>query len=152
MGGKTHGEVKRINGKRVASPEYRSWQMMKERCKDSSKHGYRKPLTMCATWLKFERFLADMGRKPSLSYTLDRINNESGYSKENCRWATRTEQARNRGKYNIFDLEAAEIIRFLYATGQFYQYEIAEVYGSTQAHISQITRNVAWRREVEGPR
>jgi hypothetical protein len=46
-------------------------------------------------WLQFENFLADMGEPPP-GLTLDRRDNERGYCKENCRWATRIEQRNNR--------------------------------------------------------
>lgn len=42
-----------------------------------------------------ESFIEDMGKKPSKEYSLDRIDGTKGYNKENCRWATKTEQSRN---------------------------------------------------------
>ena len=53
-------------------------------------------ITVCERWFTYENFIADMGPRPSSDYTLDRENNELGYSKENCKWSTWVEQARNR--------------------------------------------------------
>jgi hypothetical protein len=52
-------------------------------------------LTVSEDWKIFTNFYRDMGDPPSLSHSLDRIDNEKGYSKDNCRWATAKEQARN---------------------------------------------------------
>ena len=94
------GEVKSVNGKRVATPEYRSWQMMKNRCLNPNARDYvyygAKGVTVCKRWLVFANFVTDMGRRPTPAHTLDRINSAKGYCKSNCRWATRQEQARNR--------------------------------------------------------
>lgn len=60
---------------------------------------------MCIQWESFAIFLEDMGQRPSLGHTLDRIDNSKGYFKENCRWATSKEQARNRGNNRLIDFD-----------------------------------------------
>lgn len=95
------GEVKLVDGKRVATPEYRSWQMMKNRCHNPKARDYAyyggKGIKVCKQWREsFAAFLADMGRRPTPLHTLDRINTAKNYTPSNCRWATREAQARNR--------------------------------------------------------
>ena len=98
---KTHGATRLVDGRRVADPEYRSWQMMKNRClnpaaRDFSYYGGR-GIKVCKRWENsYENFLADMGRRPSPAHTLDRKNSDGNYTPSNCRWATREEQSRNR--------------------------------------------------------
>lgn len=80
-------------------PEYKVWIDMKQRCtnpknKDWRSYGCR-GITVSKEWLKFENFFKDMGPRPK-NRTLDRINNELGYSKENCRWSTAKQQANNK--------------------------------------------------------
>jgi hypothetical protein len=81
-------------------PEYWIWNTMWQRCEDKKATGYinygARGITVCREWSSFEEFLKDMGPRPSSKHMLDRINNELGYSKQNCRWATRMEQQNNR--------------------------------------------------------
>lgn len=82
-------------------PLYSTWANMKVRCYDTENKNYPKyggrGITVCQQWLdSFETFATDMGLPPTSQHTLDRKNNELGYSSENCRWATGTEQCLNR--------------------------------------------------------
>ncbi len=83
------------------SPTYRSWQSMKERCLNPKTVGYHhyggRGISVCGRWASsFEAFLADVGERPSLEYSLDRIDNSGNYEPGNCRWATRKEQSANK--------------------------------------------------------
>src|SRR5262245_29660855 len=110
--------------------------MMKNRCLNKKAMDYfyygARGITVDPRWLQFENFLADMGRKPDPKMTLERIDNDDNYTKTNCIWATREQQACNRGAYNVMDRERAEEIRRKYATGRYYQYELADIFGITQ--------------------
>lgn len=82
------------------SPEYGIWRTMITRCTNQNNQGYKyygaRGITVAREWLRFENFLADMGLRPSVDHSLDREDNSKGYSKDNCRWATRSQQARNK--------------------------------------------------------
>jgi hypothetical protein len=64
-------------------------------------------VTVDKTWLTFGAFLTDMGERPD-GMTLDRVDNAKGYSPDNCRWATRTEQARNRRSNRFLDYDGQQ--------------------------------------------
>jgi hypothetical protein len=72
---------------------------MVSRCTCKTDTAYKaygaKGITVCDEWRSFDRFLADMGERPE-GRSIDRIDNAQGYSIDNCRWATKKEQIRNR--------------------------------------------------------
>lgn len=93
----------RTHGQRATIPtaEYTAWRAMLQRCYNPNyakfeRYGGR-GITVCARWRNsFKNFFLDMGLKPSPNHTLDRENNDRGYSKRNCKWKTVLEQGRNK--------------------------------------------------------
>lgn len=78
---------------------YRAWAAAKGRCRNSNAERYAdyggRGITFDPAWDDFETFYKDMG-EPKECESLDRIDNDKGYSKDNCRWATAEEQCENR--------------------------------------------------------
>lgn len=88
---KTHGMSK--------TPTYKVWESLLSRCYNPNNSRYHRyggrGIGVCDEWRhSFETFLIDMGKSPD-GMQLDRMDNDQGYSKSNCRWATRTEQQNN---------------------------------------------------------
>lgn len=110
---KRHGHKTRSGPTRT----YCTWNSMMARCYYSDSPGYDyyggRGIKVCKKWHLFDNFLADMGERP-LNTSIDRINGERGYSKANCRWATRTMQARNNASCKLNLAAARKIKRLLH--------------------------------------
>jgi len=91
---------RRVWGSKVSkTAEYRAWASMKERCSNKLSPSYSqyggRGIRVCKRWEIFDNFVFDMGIRPR-GHSLERINNSRGYMPSNCKWATQTEQVRNR--------------------------------------------------------
>lgn len=86
----------------TGTPEYKCWQSMLKRCRDGEDKRYGgRGIRVCRRWKKFANFLADMGTRPSQRHTIERVDNDGPYAPENCVWATRAVQARNKSANRI---------------------------------------------------
>jgi hypothetical protein len=121
----THGDT--AGGNQTA--EHRSWAAMIQRCTNPNVERYPcyggRGITVCDHWrFSYSNFLADMGRKPTIKHSLDRINVNGNYEKLNCRWATIIEQANNKQRPKLTEVEkhihdlARRAVRYAVASGR----------------------------------
>lgn len=130
-------------------PVYKIWEAMIARCENPHSRSYKyygaKGITVCDHWRhSFPAFLADMGERPSLDHSIERIDSDGNYEPTNVIWATRTEQSRNRPNYVKHSIETARMIRALYATGITMQ-AIADQFGVTKQSVWLIIHNKVWK-------
>lgn len=126
--------------------EYRVWKNMRNRCRnpravDFGKYGGR-GIRVCERWNDFRLFIADMGPAPTTSHTLDRRDVNGDYEPSNCRWATQTEQQRNRTNNKLSPDKAAEI-RSLRGSGWSLQ-RLADRFDVSKKLVLQVVQGKAW--------
>ena len=96
---------------------------------------------LCDEWLEFNNFLSDMGERPE-GTSLDRINNTVGYCKENCRWATPSQQIRNRS-CNVMNEGLTQAVRNLYKQGLIPK-EISTLLNISVSNVSNVLHKGYW--------
>jgi len=90
---------------------YGTWGSIKSRCYNKNNKSYQsygaRGITVCDRWLGkdgFKNFMDDMGVKPTPNHTLDRIDNNKGYTPDNCRWADWKTQQNNRNNNKYYEI------------------------------------------------
>lgn len=96
-----NGRFKPIHGL-TDSPTYRSWSSMMTRCNNKKCHAYQsyggRGIKVHHEWYSFETFIKDVGIRPGLEFSIERINNDGNYEPGNVRWADKNTQANNTRK------------------------------------------------------
>ncbi len=124
----TGNPSKNRKNKNVDESTYINWYHMLRRCYTKTCISYKnyggKGITVCERWHNFDNFFEDMGKRPKKDMSVDRIDTFGNYSPENCKWATKLEQNRNKRKTikvllngkTISLIEACSILNLNYST------------------------------------
>jgi len=132
-------EAKTTHGLR-GTPEYSVWSKMRQRCEDPGDRAYSRyggrGIYVSPEWTDYGRFYDDMGPRPTPEHSIDRIDNDGPYCAENCRWATRQEQANNKRSNRLLTV-AGETLTMAQAVGRY-----GVPYSALQARL-----NAGWSDE-----
>lgn len=131
------------------------WKNMMQRCHNQKAPAFKnyggRGITVCDRWQTFENFVADVGQRP-VGLTLERKNNELGYSPDNCKWATRREQRLNQRprRLGIKHLSESSVreIRLRYSSGTVTQAQLAADFAVSTTCINSILAFKRWKHVV----
>jgi hypothetical protein len=128
-------------------PLYAAWCKMRDRCRNPlhlnwDRYGGR-GITICREWDSFKQFEEDMYDSWFPKAWLDRRDNNGNYNKDNCRWVTGRESGRNTSNA-VLNMEKAEEIRRLYATGNYTYRKLGRIYGVSKTTIGFVVHNTQW--------
>lgn len=126
------------------SAEYSVWMNMNQRCNNEKTSGYKnyggRGIKVCKEWENsFLCFFNDMGRKPE-GKDIDRIDNEKGYSKDNCRWVNRDENNQNRRSTKLTKDDVLKI-----RSSSLSKRELASIYKVRVKNISRVINREIWK-------
>lgn len=131
---------------------YKTWEGMKSRCNNPLHPRYAdyggRGITVCKLWERdFNAFLADMGERPA-GKTLDREDNDKGYNKENCHWASAEEQQRNTRR-SVLTKDFVACIRYARESSELSSRKLAialsKLLGIKAETIREVLKNRVWR-------
>jgi hypothetical protein len=133
---------------RCNRPEYFTWRNMRQRCGNAKLPEFKdyggRGISVCQRWMgSFDAFFADVGERPSDAHTLDRIDPDGNYEPGNVRWATRTEQQRNKRTTRLSDLSAV-LIRFMAKRGSRTS-DIAHAFGVSEMTVWSVRTGRKWK-------
>lgn len=133
---------------------YAAWTAMRSRCTNITDQRHYKNygdrgIYVCKRWASFAAFAEDMGPHPGFGWSLDRKDNNKGYYKRNCRWATTKMQSRNRRTTKLTE-DIVDGIRqeYIRGTGPFNRgngYIFREKYQISQSLLSHIITDKLWK-------
>lgn len=133
---------------------YSTWKGMRSRCNNPNHSRYKdygeRGISVCKEWDDFYTFYLDMGDRPE-GKTLDRLNNEGNYCKENCKWSTIKEQNRNSRRCKL-NVELVEKVKSEPRNlkggkpkeGELTTQQIADKYGISYRNVRSIVNGENW--------
>lgn len=126
----------------IKCPEYRAWLDIKQRCTNVKSSNYKRyggrGIEICDEWKdSFEQFIIDVGNRPSINHSIERIDNNGNYEASNCKWETKDVQSRNR-RTNIF---------ITYKTDTLCIKDMANKYGLSEMLLWQRLQRLKWSVE-----
>ena len=143
--GKSNGKYKHGHSGKNKSETYWAWHAMLQRCNTKSDKRYKdyggRGIEVCDRWFSFSNFLLDMGEKPK-GETLDRQNNNKGYTKSNCRWVTVQVNCQNR-RTTVLNKKLVLEIRKLKNTGMLIK-DIAAKLNINYGTCRSVTSGKSW--------